>query len=58
MVFEKNTTPEMVKALCLNQARNFYFQKGNIKFQKIVDLLYVCLFLVGLVVLLRIFAEL
>ena len=58
MVFEKNTTPEVVKVLCSNQARTFFIQKGNILFQKIVDLLCVCLCLVGLVALLRIFAGL
>ena len=57
MVFEKNTTPEVAKVLCSNLARTFFIQKGNIPFRKI-DLLCVCLYLVGLVTLLRIFAGL
>ena len=56
MIFEKNTTREVVKFLCSNQARSFFIQKGNILFRKIADLLCVCLCLVRLVALLRIFA--
>ena len=36
--FGENTKPEMVNVLCSNLARTFFIQKGNIPFQKIVDL--------------------
>ena len=58
MIFEKNTTPEVVKVLIRTRPEFFYNQKGNILFRKIVDLLIVCFCLVGLVALKKIFAQL
>ena len=58
MVFETNTTPEVVKVVRSNQVRTFFIQKGNFLFRKIVKLLCVCLCSVGLIALLRIFAGL
>ena len=58
MVSETNTTPEVVKVLRSSQVRTVFIQKGNFLFRKIDDLLCVCLCLVGLIALLRIFAGL
>ena len=30
MMFDKNTTPEVVKILCSNQARTFFIQKYSV----------------------------
>ena len=34
MVFEKNTTPEVVKVLCSNLARTFLFEREIFPFKK------------------------
>ena len=46
MVFEKNTTPEVVKVLCSNQARTFSIRKKNNMFKKKCRLA-VCLLMFG-----------
>ena len=49
MVYEKNTTSEVIKIMCSNPARTSFIQKGNILFRIIVELLCVCSCLVGFV---------